>query len=180
MRTLPAALLDEMRRLSTRIGYLVEITPLRVGSAVIRLCSKDDIVWNGVAWPQRHFVMQSPPMWAGNSAMAWAVAMNNADRALGTVALAGGLRGARYRSWILSCANPRPALADVQPWLNGWMVDDSIGSDTFEANVSTEYSIASFTPRQRIYKPEFNWPPPLNSTVTYGGGTIQFTDGVST
>ena len=180
MRTAPAALLDEMRRMSTRIGYLVEITPVKTRAPVIRLCSHCDIEWNGLTWPHGHFAMPNPPTWTGNSSMNWSIATDNANKVIGSIALANGLRGARYRMWILSCANPRPALGDVMAWPWGWLVDDSVGSDTVEANISTEYSIQSYTPRQRIYKPEFNWPPALNSTVEYGGGIIQFTDGVST
>ncbi len=182
MRTLPAALAEECATVSPRIGYLVEIKPVRyaVADEPIRFCSMTDIEWDGHSWPHRDFVMPTPPTWAGNSAMEWSMATNNMDRVIGGIALTLGLRAARFRMWILACANPRPALADVMAYPWGWLVDDSVGSQTVEAALSTEYSIESMTPRQRIYKPEFNWPPPLNSTHDFGGSTIQFTDGVST
>lgn len=182
MRNVPAVLWEECQTMSPRIGYLVEITPVRYASSdnPIRFCSMTDIRWDNLVWPHRHFMMPTPPTWSGNSAFEWSMATNNMDRVIGDIALSLGLRAARFRMWILSCANPRPAFADVMPWPWGWIVGDSVGSETLEAAISTEYSIESITPRQRIYKPEFNWPPALNSTLEYGGGVIQFTDGVST
>lgn len=175
MYVLPAALADEAARTSTRIGYLVEITPVRTGTP-FRLCSMTDIEWDGHTWPHRGFVCPQPPVDDGNSARSWSIAIDNTDKLVSGLALAYGLRGARFRWWRIACGNPAPALGDVQPLVWGWLVDDSCSSDTVEASVSTEYSIESITPRQRIFKPVFNWPPAPNTTVAYNGGVVQFTE----
>jgi hypothetical protein len=179
MRTLPAALANELSKTSPLVGYLVEIVPVKTG-VPYRLCSKRTVRYDGVLWPAVGFNMPTPPAWDGNSAKTWSIAIAEFGNSFGKSVIANGLNGARYRSWLAPLRNPAPALTDVLPWTWGTLIDSSVGSDTVEASATTELITASMTPRQRIYKPTYNFPPPVNATITWGGGVIQITDGVST
>jgi hypothetical protein len=179
MRTLPAALAAELSKTTPVVGYFVEIVPVKTG-VPYRLCSLRDARWNGLIWPAVGFNMPTPPAFDGNSAKTWSIAIAEWGNTFGKAVIRDGLNGARYRSWLAPLRNPALALGDVLAWTWGTMTESSVGSDTVEAQVTTELITASMTPRQRIYKPIYNFPPPLNSTVEWGGGVIQITDGVST